>query len=116
MEEKQAKKHAAELEYKEFETERNDQIQKLKDTPNLLEKAIHFREAVKAVERMDKTGFHLMINLPSKDEVFDVSADRNGDDGDGLKIVKTGTLWSKLTNSDFHSNDKQTLIGSVSLQ
>lgn len=116
LEEKQAKKHAAELEYKEFETERNDQIQKLKDTPNLLEKAIHFREAVKAVERMDKTGFHLMINLPSKDEVFDVSADSNGDDGDGLKIVKTGTLWSKLTNSDFHSNDKQTLIGSVSLQ
>ena len=63
LEEKQAKKHAAELEYKEFETERNDQIQKLKDTPNLLEKAIHFREAVKAVERTDKTGFHLMINL-----------------------------------------------------
>lgn len=116
LKEQQKQKQMAELKYKEFETERNLQWEKLKETPNLLKKAMHFRQAAKAVEDMDNTGFHLMAYLPSEDEVLDIGAnysDGVGDDG-LLKMVKTGTLWSKT--GSFRSNDgKQKLIGTASL-
>jgi ABC-type uncharacterized transport system ATPase subunit len=88
-------------------------LEKLKETPNLLKKAMYFRQAFKAVEDMDNTGFHLMVNLPSADEVLDIGGNGVGDEG-SLKMVKTGTLWSKT--GSFRSNDgKQKLIGTASL-
>eukprot|EP00984_Skeletonema_dohrnii_P023230 scaffold12308_cov78-Skeletonema_dohrnii-CCMP3373.AAC.1 len=113
LQEKQAEKQKAELKYKEYETERNLQLEKLKETPNLLKKAMYFRQAFKAVEDMDNTGFHLMVNLPSEDEVLDIDGNGVGDEG-LLKLVKTGTLWSKT--GSFRSNvGKQKLIGTASL-
>jgi hypothetical protein len=112
----QKKKQKIGLKYKEFEMERNLQLEKLKETPNLLKKAMHFRQAAKAVKDMDNTGFHLMVYLPSEDEVLDIGGNDNGGDGDEglLKMVKTGMLWSKT--GSFRSNDgKQKLIGTASL-
>ena len=112
LKEKQAEKEEAELKYKQFETERNLQLEKLKETPNLLKKAMYFRSAAKAVESMDNTGFHLLINVPSADEVLDIGG--TASDEGVLKMVKTGTLWSKT--GSFRSNDgKQKLIGTASL-
>ena len=112
LKEKQAEKKEAELKYKEFETERNLQLEKLKETPNLLKKAMYFRQAAKAVENMDNTGFHLLVNLPTEDEVLNIGG--TASDEGVLKIVKTGTLWSKT--GSFRSNDgKQKLIGTASL-
>lgn len=112
LQEKQAEKQKAESKYRKYESERNLQLANLKGTPNLLKKAMYFRQAAKAVENMDNTGFHLMVNLPSEDEVLDVGGDAN-DEG-LLKMVKTGTLWSKT--GSFRSNDgKQRLIGTASL-
>ena len=80
LQEKQVEKQQAELKYKEYETERNLQLEKLKETPNLLKKAMYFRQAFKAVEDMDNTGFHLMVNLPSEEEVLDIGGNGVGDE------------------------------------
>ena len=109
LNDKQAEKKLAEMKYREYELERNLQLEKFKEAPNLLQKAMHFRQAAKAVENMDDTGLHRMMNVPSEEEVFEAG----GNDG-LLKIVRTGTLWSK-TGSFRNNNGRQKLIGTATL-
>lgn len=107
-------KQIAEVKYKEYESERNEQLVKLKETSNLFQKAMHFRQAAKAVESMDNTGLHLLTNLPLNHELLDIGGTNDEDGGEGLlKMVKTGTLWSKT--GSFRSSDRQKLIGTVSI-
>lgn len=114
LKEKHVMKQIAEVKYKEYESERNEQLVKLKETSNLFQKAMHFRQAAKAVESMDNTGLHLLTNLPLNHELLDIGGTNDEDGGEGLlKMVKTGTLWSKT--GSFRSSDRQKLIGTVSI-
>eukprot|EP00970_Alexandrium_tamarense_P008415 scaffold1593_cov193-Alexandrium_tamarense.AAC.116 len=102
--ENQYLKMVAQREYEAFEAKRNSHLELMKNTQNILTKALHFRNAAAATEEMDNTGLHLMTNVPSKHDVLEI--------GEGLQLVKTGTVWSR--NGSFSDNNHQ-LLGSAML-
>ena len=78
------------------------------NTPNILKKALHFRNAAAATEQMDYTGLHHLVDVPSGDDVLEI--------GDGLKMVKSGTVWSKTGSfSETFLASRQQLLGSATL-
>lgn len=108
LEEQQKRKAQAEIKYKEFENERDTQLEKMINTPNILKKALHFRNAAAATEQMDYTGLHYLVDVPSGDDVLEI--------GDGLKMVKSGTVWSKTGSfSETFRASRQQLLGSATL-
>ena len=104
----QDQKALAAMKYEKFETERDSELEKMNNTPNILKKALHFRNAAAATEQMDYTGLHNMNDIPSTEEVLDI--------GDGLQIVKSGTVWSKTGSfEDSFRANRQRLLGSATL-
>ena len=80
----------------------------MNNIPNILKKALHFRNAAAATKQMDYTGLHNMNDIPSTEEVLDI--------GDGLQIVKSGTVWSKTRSfEDSFRANCQRLLGSATL-
>ena len=57
---------------------------------------------------MDFTGLHNLVDVPSADDVFEI--------GEGLQMVKSGTIWSKTGSfsGSFRAN-RQQLLGSATL-
>lgn len=106
LEKQQARKAEAEVRYKEYETERDTELEKMSNTPNILLKAMHFRAAAHATEKMDFTGLHNLVDVPSASDVVEIGA--------GLQLVKTGTVWSKTGSftGSFRANHQQ-LLGSA---
>ena len=106
LEEKQSLKAKAELQYREFEMERDDKLEKMTNAPGLLQKALHFRNAAAATEKMDFTGLHTMVDVPPMEDVLEI--------GEGLQMVKAGTVWSKTGSfsSSFRAT-RQQLLGSA---
>ena len=74
------------------------------NTPNILKKALHFRNAVAATENMDNTGLHRLLDIPSNNDVMEI--------GEELQLVRIGTVWTK--SGPFRSNHQQ-LLGSATL-
>lgn len=108
LKERQVRKADAEKRYKEYETERDAELEKMSNTPNILRKALHFRAAAAATERMDFTGLHTMMDIPSDEDVIQI--------GEGLQVVKAGTLWAKNGSfSDTFRANRQQLLGSATL-
>ncbi|KAL7536935.1 hypothetical protein ACHAXR_011496 [Thalassiosira sp. AJA248-18] len=108
LEKHQARKAEAESRYKEYETERDTELEKMSNAPNILQKALHFRAAAAAMEKMDFTGLHGMLDVPSADDVLEI--------GEGLQMVKTGTVWTKTGSfsGSFRAN-RQQLLGSATI-
>lgn len=97
------------MKYKEFESQRDVELEKMSNTPNILMKALHFRNAAAATEQMDYTGLHAMVDVPSVDDVLEI--------GEGLQMVKIGTVWSKTGSfSDSFRTNRQQLLGSATLR
>ena len=92
LQNQQKRKAKAEKKYDKFQLERDTQLEKMNDTRNILQKALHFRNAAAATEQMDYTGLHYMVDIPSKDDVVEI--------GNGLQMVKSGTIWSKAGSFD----------------
>jgi hypothetical protein len=71
----------------------------MSNTPNILMKALHFRNAAAAA----------MVDVPSVDDVLEI--------GEGLQMVKIGTAWSKTGSfSDSFRANRQQLLGSATLR
>ena len=70
LEKQQARKADAEVRYKQFETESDDELEKMSNTPNILKKALNFCAAAAAVEKMDFAGLHNLVDVPFADDVF----------------------------------------------
>ncbi|KAL9180472.1 hypothetical protein ACHAXT_008442 [Thalassiosira profunda] len=107
--ERRATKAEAEEKYKAFEAERDSSIEKMGETPNLLMKALHFRNAAAATEKMDYTGLHNMMDTPTDEDVLEI--------GEGLQMVRVGTVWTKngeSFGSSFRAR-RQQLLGSATL-
>lgn len=98
----------AEKKYNTFQLERDTQLEKMNDTRNILQKALHFRNAAAATEQMDYTGLHYMVDIPSKDDVVEI--------GNGLQMVKSGTIWKKAGSFDsFRASKHHVLLGSCTV-
>mmetsp|Transcript_24880 Transcript_24880/g.56749 ORF Transcript_24880/g.56749 Transcript_24880/m.56749 type:complete len:290 (-) Transcript_24880:1614-2483(-) len=103
-----AKKEKAQIEYDEHAMERDNELELMKETPNLLMKALHFRQACQATQKMDFSDLHHYVDVPSTSDVKIFGE---------LHCVKTGTVWrtnGNAFNEPFRSA-KQRLLGSASL-
>jgi len=107
LQNQQKRKAKAEKKYDEFQLERDTELEKMNDTRNILQKALHFRNAAAATEQMDYTGLHYMVDIPSKDDVVEV--------GNGLQMVKSGTIWSKAGSFDSFRAKNHILLGSCTV-
>ncbi|KAL7533487.1 hypothetical protein ACHAWF_011285 [Thalassiosira exigua] len=106
LEKQQARKAEAEAKYRKFETERDNELEEMSNTPNILQKAMHFRNAAAATERMDFTGLHFLTDVPATEDVVEI--------GEELQIVKAGTVWTKTgTFSNSFRAHRQQLLGSA---
>jgi len=108
LKEHQEIKASAEMRYRGYENERDTALEKMGGETNLLQKALYFRKAAAATEKMDITGLHNMADIPLVDDVLEI--------GEGLQMVRTGTVWSK--NGSFSETFRarsQKLLGSVTL-
>ena len=106
------KKANATKQYKEYESERDEELEKMGNTPNILQKALHFRNAAAATVRMDMTFLHDMRNVPAVEDVMEI-----GSEQERLQLVKVGTLWRK-TGKSFSGTfraSRQVLLGSATL-
>lgn len=79
--------------------------EKMETTNNLIEKALHFREACKAAEEIDYSGYRSYRSMPLHREMISV----NG----GLNICTLGTVWTK---KDAIFGADHVLLGSASAQ
>mmetsp|Transcript_9558 Transcript_9558/g.17798 ORF Transcript_9558/g.17798 Transcript_9558/m.17798 type:complete len:90 (+) Transcript_9558:2-271(+) len=84
---------------------RDEELQKMAKSSNILMKALHYRNAVAATESMDNTGLHNMVDVPSGKDVIEIGA--------GLQLVQTGTVWCK--SGPFRSYH-QKLLGSAAVE
>lgn len=103
------RKAKAEAEYEEFQAERDRELEKMGSAPNILQKALHFRNAAAATEKMDYTGLHNLMDVPLAEDVLEI--------GEGLQVVRTGTVWKKNGSfSGIFRANRQSLLGSATLQ
>ena len=87
---RQSEKREAEVKCKGFKKEKMDEIRKMEETSNLFMKAVHYRNAVAAVEKIDFSGIRSMGSVPGETEVLPI--------GNGLLMNTKGTIWNKETN------------------
>ena len=105
---RRAKKEEAQIEYDKHAIERDNELELMKETPNLLMKALHFRQACQATQKMDFSGLHHYMDVPSTSDVK-ICGD--------LHCVKTGTVW-RTNGNDFNGpfrSAEQRLLGSALL-
>jgi len=69
-----------------FMREKMEELQKFQDEKNLIMKALHYRNAVAAVEKLDYSGVHHYQHIPSGDNVIHIH--------DGLMASNKGTIFS----------------------
>jgi len=87
---RQKEKTEAEAKVKEFNKEKDDELKKYQEASNLFMKALHYRNAVAAVEKVDLTGIRFLNQVPSESEVIAI--------GGGVLVNTKGTIWSKENN------------------
>lgn len=102
--EKQSSKKETESRCKEFDDEKNDEIRKMGETSNLFMKAVHYRNAIAAVEKMDFSGIRSMGHVPVEGDVIPI--------GNGLMLNTKGTIWNKA--ADFFG-EKHAMLGDAVL-
>jgi len=79
--------------------------EKMEATNNLIQKALHFRQACKAAEEIDYSGYRSYRSMPLHRDMISV----NG----GLNICTLGTVWTK---KDAIFGADHVLLGSASAQ
>lgn len=84
---RQAQRYEAEQRAKEHAKERDDELMMMQKESNLFKKALHYRNAAAALEKIDLTGVRLMTNIPSSEEVIPIA--------DGLLMNIKGSVWNK---------------------
>jgi len=89
--EKQGLKRETESKCKEYIEEKMDEIRKMEETSNLFMKALHYRNAIAAVEKIDFSGIRTLENsVPDDTDTLPI--------GNGLMMNTKGTLWRKEVN------------------
>ena len=93
----QATKSMKQAAYDMHKKERDEQLELVRSVPNPLMKALHYRNACQSLESMHGTGLSGLAEVPStEEEVIEI--------GEGLRAVKTGTLWTTSTGRAFSSS------------
>ncbi|EJK59249.1 hypothetical protein THAOC_20553 [Thalassiosira oceanica] len=93
----QATKSMKQAAYDMHKKERDEQLDLVRSAPNPLMKALHYRNAYQSLESMHGTGLSRLAEVPSTEEdVVEI--------GEGLRAVKTGTLWTTAKGRAFSSS------------
>ena len=99
---KERKEKAEEVANEAMERLKNESAM-MEQTDNPIMKALHFRQACKAHEDLDYSGYRSYKSMPLDKEMVELK---------GLHVCSVGTLWTKDENV-FAS--PQTLLGSASM-
>lgn len=84
----QTRKAKAEADMQQYLSDQNDEIAKMEKSSNVLAKALHYRNAIAAVEKISNSGINTYFKMvPVNDDVQPI-------DG-GLLLCTSGTLWTK---------------------
>lgn len=98
------KKQKEELHQKHLD-EKDLQLEMMQETSNVLMKALHYRNAAAAAEKLWMTDFKSFKMIPSNDEV--IHLEKNG-----LLLTTKGLVWRKEENATFKPAD-HTLLGTA---
>merc|ERR1712151_1084240 len=69
-----------------LQQEKNDELEKMKSTSNILKKAMHYRNAALAYEKKVEISQGSTKQIPSKEDSVSV--------GNSLALSKFGTIWT----------------------
>merc|ERR1711862_1035221 len=83
-----------------------EHTKQMEQTGNFLMKALHFRQACKAHEDIDYSGYSAYKSMPLERDMIRVNS---------LNICSLGTVWTKTKGESFFGG-KQILLGSAALQ
>ncbi|KAG7365125.1 hypothetical protein IV203_038328 [Nitzschia inconspicua] len=83
--------------------EKDAELAKMQETGNILQKALHYRNAYAAAEKYYIQPKKQFESVPSKDEVIPFQ--------DDLLVTTKGTVWTKIL-----PNGKQVLLGAANLK
>jgi hypothetical protein len=114
----EAREYVADVHEKaeQYKTERDDAINRAKDTANPLMKALHYREAFAAQERLDFSGIRTLEQqqVPDDSDLIAIgnSSSASGDDGQ-LLLCRQGTVWTK--DGNFFGGEHE-LLGSSTVR
>lgn len=103
----ESRKYVADIQAKaeQYKTERDEAISRAEGCFNPLMKALHFREAFAAQERLDFSGVKTLQEVPE-------ASDLSGIGGD-LLLCRYGTVWTK--DGNFFGGDHE-LLGSSTIR
>lgn len=102
--EQQLTRDEAEKNAAEYTVEKNEMLRRYAETDNILMKAIHYRNAAAAVEKIDMTCVHFYRHIPDSNNVVRIH--------DGLLMSTKGSCYSIA--KDFFK--KKTLLGEAVVQ
>ena len=101
-----------------YKTQRDDAINRAKDTANPLMKALHYREAFAAQERLDFSGIMTVEQqqVPDDSDLIAIGSNSSGKDDDcrpQLLLCRQGTVWTK--DGNFFGGEHE-LLGSSTVR
>jgi len=101
---RQAYKRQVEEQAAEYLQERDDKIEQMHRSKNILEKALLYRSAAEAVEKWSLTNVQQTKYIPNDSDVMLLN--------DGLLLTRQGTLWTK---NDQNFRHRQLLLGTATV-
>lgn len=113
----EARKYVADIHQKaeQYKTERDDAINRAKDTANPLMKALHYREAFAAQERLDFSGIRTVEQqqVPDDSDLIAIGNSPSDDNNGQLLLCRQGTVWTK--DGSFFGGEHE-LLGSSTVR
>mmetsp|Transcript_14520 Transcript_14520/g.24191 ORF Transcript_14520/g.24191 Transcript_14520/m.24191 type:complete len:311 (-) Transcript_14520:384-1316(-) len=115
----EAREYVADVQNKaeQYKTERDDAINRAKDTANPLMKALHYREAFAAQERLDFSGIRTVEQqqVPDDSDLIAIGNSSSGEDDvdKRLLLCRQGTVWTK--DGNFFGGEHE-LLGSSTVR
>jgi len=106
LQEKQEYRRKVEAQVKLHKDAKKEAYQKIKETNNLIMKALHFRNAAEATENLSYVKTDSVAQIPLDKDVMAL--------GDDIMITTEGTVWTK--DEAIFGNIQHTLLGTATIR
>lgn len=107
LDEQQEYRRKIEAKARLFQSAKKEAYKAMDATSNPIMKALHFREAAEASEKLSYVPTNSITEIPMDDDVVSLGKDN-------LLIIKQGTVWNK--DQAMFGNDQHTLLGTVTIR
>lgn len=107
LEAQQKRRREVEARVKLHEDAKKEAYEKMDGTSNPIMKALHFRNAAEATEKLSFVDTEIIAQIPMDEDVMAL--------GNGLLVTTEGTVWTKEADNMF-GNPQHTLLGTVTIR